>query len=68
MENTSKWSYFDGIIEKRPLFDVLTVNRKPFKPVYGHGLTGLNRFGPLRLIDHPTLIIAEVRALSLLST
>ena len=36
------------------LFDDLTVNRKPFKPVYGYGLTGLNRFGPLRLIDHPS--------------
>ena len=33
MENTSKWSYFDGIIEKQALFEVLTVNRKPFKPV-----------------------------------
>ena len=33
---------------------IKTINRKPFKPVWDRILTGLNRFGPLRLIDHPT--------------
>ena len=33
MGNASKWSYFDGKWIKRPLFDILTVNRKPLKPV-----------------------------------